>query len=181
MRAGGRSGGSLQALVISAAMGALALTLPVAFHAAGLGSKFLPMLLPLLLNGFLVPVRWAVLTALVIPILSALLTGMPPVYPPMVLVVAGEGIVMGGLAAALYRQGGGRLWPALITAVIAGRVFGFAFMWMLAKWFGLPAGVAAVAAIVQGAPGVALQVAVVPIVMRQIRKRPGILFHGYEG
>ena len=39
--------GKLRTMVVSAAMAALALTLPVAFHMVGLGSKFLPMLLPL--------------------------------------------------------------------------------------------------------------------------------------
>jgi hypothetical protein len=52
----------LRAMVISASMAAMALVLPIAFHAVGMGSKFLPMLLPLLLNGFLVPVPWAVAT-----------------------------------------------------------------------------------------------------------------------
>jgi len=51
--------GKLRAMVISAIMAAMGLVLPIAFHAVGLGGKFLPMLLPLLLNGFLVPLPWA--------------------------------------------------------------------------------------------------------------------------
>jgi hypothetical protein len=44
---------SLRLMVTSAAMTAWALLLSMAFHAAGLGSYFLPMLLPPLLNGSL--------------------------------------------------------------------------------------------------------------------------------
>jgi len=67
-------------MVVSAAMAALALILPIAFHAVGLGSQFLPMLLPLLLNGFLVPLPWALLTGATVPIISSFMTGMPPTH-----------------------------------------------------------------------------------------------------
>ena len=59
---------TLRGMVTSAAMAALGLTLPMAFHAVGLGSKFAPMLLPLMLNGFLSPIPWAVLTGAVVPL-----------------------------------------------------------------------------------------------------------------
>jgi hypothetical protein len=166
----------LRAMVVSAMMAALALTLPIAFHAVGLGSHFLPMLLPLLLNGFLVSPGWAVLTALVTPFLSAFATGMPPLYPPMVAVVACEGVTLAGVSSILYARGKRSLWPALIAAVVAARLAAFASAWALASWFDLPPAFASVAIFVKGLPGVALQLAVVPIVVRQLTRRPGILF-----
>jgi hypothetical protein len=168
----------LRAMVISAVMGALALVLPVAFHAVGLGSKFLPMLLPLLLNGFLVPVRWAVFTGLATPWISALTTGMPPLYPPVVAVVSAEGAVLAGVSSAFYGQGKHRLWPALIAAITCGRASAFALMWLLARAFSLPPALASVSSILQGLPGVALQLAVVPAVLRLLSKRKGPLFMG---
>jgi len=156
----------LRAMVISAVMAALALTLPPAFHAVGLGSKFLPMLLPLLLNGFLSPVGWAAGTGLLIPWVSAFATGMPPLYPPVAAVVS---------AASLYRGGGRSLWVALGPAVIAGRLVAFSLTWILARAFGLPPAVSAVAATVEGLPGVALQLAVVPAVLHVVSRRPGLL------
>lgn len=162
-------------MVISAVMAALALVLPVAFHMAGLGNKFLPMLLPLLLNGFLVPVRWAVLTGALVPLVSALATGMPPLYPPVAAEMALEGAVLGGAAAAIFRGQPGRLWPALIGAIAAGRLAGFAGAWLLARIFGLPAAFASIAMLVQGLPGVALQLAVVPLAVRRLRRSRNLL------
>ena len=81
---------SFRNLVVCAAMAALALALPIAFHMAGLGSEFLPMLLPLLVNAFLVPFVPAVAMAAVAPFISALATGMPPLYPPIAVVLGGR-------------------------------------------------------------------------------------------
>jgi hypothetical protein len=163
-------------MIVSAAMGALALTLPLAFHAVGLGSKFLPMLLPLLLNGFLSPLPWALLTGAAMPLVSALLTGMPPLYPPVALIVCSEGAVLAGVAAAIYSLTRPRVWPALIAAVVAGRATAFGLSWVIALKFGLPAAMASGAMLLQGLPGVVLQLAAVPIVLRALSKRKGLLF-----
>lgn len=167
-------------MVLSAVMAALALALPIAFHAVGLGSRFLPMLLPLLLNGFLVPLPWAALTGATVPLISSLLTGMPPLYPPTAIVMSFEGIVLGGLAAAIYRSNPRRLWPALIVAVVASRVTGFVAMYLLARLFGLPAGLASTAVFVNGLPGVALQLVVVPVVVRQLQRSRNLLLARHD-
>jgi hypothetical protein len=133
------------------------------------------MLLPLLLNGFLVPLPWAVLTGAVVPIISSLTTGMPPLYPPVAAEMALEGAILGGVAAAIYKGRPRRLWPALICALVAGRCAGLAAAWGLARIFGLPATFASVAMLVQGLPGVALQLAVVPLAVRQFQRRRSIL------
>jgi hypothetical protein len=167
---------NLRAMVLSSAMTALALVLPPVFHAAGLGSKFLPLLLPVLLSGFLVPVRWAVLTGAAAPLLSALLTGMPPMFPPIALEMAAEGAVLGGTAAAIYGGGRSGVWTALVPAVILGRLTAFAGVWLIAHALALPPALSAGASVLQGLPGVALQLAVVPIAVRELRRRPGLLF-----
>ena len=170
---------TLRLLVLNALVTALALVLPPAFHAVGLGSRFLPLLLPLLVNGFLSPLHWAVLTGALAPLLSAVATGMPPLYPPVALVLSLEGMMLGGVAAALYRAAGRRVWPALIAAVASGRAVAFLLSWVLAKPFGLPPAMTGVALILQGLPGVALQLAVVPLVVRAARARRSLLLsHG---
>ncbi len=169
-------GVNLRPMVISAAMAALALVLPVAFHAVGLGGKFLPMLLPLLLNGFLTPWRWAVMTGLLVPWISALATGMPPLYPPVAAIMSVEGAVLGGLAATIYARGRRSVWLALIPAVAAGRGVSFGLTWLAAVALGLPAAPAAVAGTLQGLPGVALQLVTVPLVLRALGGRRNLLF-----
>lgn len=162
-------------MVISAVMAALALVLPVAFHAVGLGSKFLPMLLPLLLNAFLVAWRWAVGTAAAVPWISALATGMPPLYPPVAAVMSVEGAVTAATAAAIYGRGRRSVWAALIPAILVGRLTSFALTFLLARVFGLPAALASAARLVEGLPGVALQLAVIPLVLRTLAARRSIL------
>jgi hypothetical protein len=168
-----RSVGSLRALVISSVMTALALVLPVAFHAVGLGNKFLPMLLPLLLNGFLVPLPWAVLTGAAVPLVSSLATGMPPMFPPIAAGMALEGAVLGGVAAVMFGAGRRSLWIAVAGAIVLGRLAGLAALYLLAKAFGLPPGLASLASLVQGIPGVILQVAVVPTVVGALARGRG--------
>jgi len=165
----------LRLLILNALVTALALVLPAAFHLVGLGSRFLPLLLPLLVNGFLSPVRWALLTGALAPLASAVATGMPPLYPPLALVLSAEGMVLSGVAAALYRACGRRVWPALIVAVVCGRATAFMLSWLLAKPFGLPPAMAGAALLVQGLPGVALQLAVVPLVVRAAKTRRSLL------
>ena len=107
---------------------ALGLTLPVVFHAVGLGSKFLPMLLPLLLNGFLSPLGWALFTGAVTPLTSALVTGMPPLYPPVAAVMSVECMVLAGVARLVYglhpaarvagAGRGGRVQPCNVDRIV---------------------------------------------------------------
>lgn len=163
-------------MVVSAAMAALAVTLPAAFHAAGLGSRFLPMLLPLLVNGFLSSPGWAVATGLTAPVVSALATGMPPLYPPVAAIVAVEGATLGGVASVMWRLTRPRIWPALAAAVAAGRAVAFVLSWALAEQFKLPGAAAAWGTLAHGLPGVALQLSVTPLAVRFVRGRKGPLF-----
>lgn len=174
-----RADSTLRPMVISAAMAAMGLVLPIAFHAVGLGNKFLPMLLPLLLNGFLVPLPWAVTTGVLVPLISSVATGMPPLYPPVAFAMALEGAVMSGSAAAVYRGRQPRLWYALVIAVILGRTTSLVSTWTIATFLHLPRQLTTAAVLLQGLPGVLLQLAVVPLVVRRTSRRRSLLFnHG---
>jgi hypothetical protein len=166
----------LRWMVVNGVVMALGLVLPIAFHAVGLGSKFLPMLLPLLLNGFVSPLGWALLTGGATPLVSALLTGMPPLYPPVAVTMMAEGMVMAGVARLGYGRGQRRLWPALVAAIVSGRLTALALSFAVARLFGLPPRLSAGASLIQSLPGVALQLAVVPLVLRTINRRRGLLF-----
>jgi hypothetical protein len=167
-------------MVISASMAAMGLVLPIAFHAVGLGNKFSPMLLPLLLNGFLVPLPWAIAIGALTPLLSAVTTGMPTLFPPVAFSMSLECAVLCGTAAAIYRGRPSRLWYALITAILLGKATSLGATWLLAHLLHLPARIVTAAALVQGLPGVLLQLVVVPLVARQTRRRRGPLFNHFD-
>jgi hypothetical protein len=149
----------------------------MAFHAVGLGAKFMPMVLVLLLSGFLCPLPWAVVTGAVVPIASGLMTGMPPLYPPYCAVMSVEMAVASGLAAILYRATNRRIWPALLATIIFDRAASIALTYALAGKFGLPPRVVSIASFVQGLPGIALQLTVIPLVVSTLARRRGMLFH----
>lgn len=161
-------------------MTALAVVLPMAFHAVGLGSKFLPMLLPLLLNGFLSTWPWAILAAAIAPWLSALLTGMPPIYPPVALVMSCECVVMAGAAAFIYPAIRRRIWPALLAAIVLSRAVDFLLMWLLAPQFHLPGAIAAALSVAGGFPGVILQLVLVPLILKGLERRRSLLLDERE-
>jgi hypothetical protein len=163
----------LKSMVVSAALGALALVLPAVFHMVGLGSRFLPMLLPLLLNSFLSAWPWALGTGLAVPWISALATGMPPIYPPVAAVISLEAAAMACMAALLRRLP--VIWSVSLTVACA-RLVAFGASWALAKAFGFPPAFASLAVLVQGLPGVVLQLAVVPLLVRKLGSREGSLF-----
>ena len=168
---------TLRGMVTSAVMAALGILLPMAFHAVGLGSKFMPMVLVLMQNGFLSPLPWAMLTGAVVPIASGLMTGMPPLYPPYCVVMSGEMAVASGLAAILYRATKRRIWPALLTTIVFDRAASIALTYVLAGKFGLPPRVVSIASFAQGLPGIALQLTVIPLVVSALARRRGMLFH----
>lgn len=167
----------LRALVVSAMMTALAVTLPAAFHLVGLGSTFLPLLLPITVNAFLVPTRWAVATGIIAPLASMLATGMPPLYPPIALVMAAEGAVISAVAATLFRlTRRRRLLLPLVAGIVSGRCTMLLLTGILAGHFGLPAAFSAGASLLHGMPGVVLQIVLVPIVVKSLAERRRLLF-----
>ncbi len=95
----GEKGLDLRAISRAAFITALAIAFPTVFHAAKLGSAFLPMYLPILAGAFFLPPGHAAVAGAAAPLLSGLLTGMPPFYPPVALWMAGELAVAGAVVA----------------------------------------------------------------------------------
>ncbi|WBW96808.1 ECF transporter S component [Oceanirhabdus sp. W0125-5] len=101
---------------------ALGLILPFIFHSTGVpGQVFLPMHIPVLLCGFILGPQYGVMVGIVTPLLSSLLTGMPPLFPigvSMIFELATYGLVGGYL----YRNRKINLYISLIISMISGRL-----------------------------------------------------------
>jgi predicted membrane protein len=161
-------------LALAGLMGALGILLPIAFHALGWGGKvFLPMHLPVVVAGFLVSPATAVTLGLMVPLLSSVLTGMPPLAPPVAPLMAVELAAKAGVASLLYRWLRLPMWGALPATVIADWVVLALAVWLAADVFAIKAGpipyVAAVVAI--SLPGTILQLIAVPLTVLSIEKR----------
>jgi riboflavin transporter FmnP len=163
---------SVRTLTTTGLLLAVGLLLPMVFHslfgAAG-GKTFLPMHYAVLLGGLLLgPVAGAFL-GIATPLLSALLTGMPPVaiLPPMVVELAVYGLVA-GVAHCHWRLA--PLW-ALLIAMVAGRLALGLAVALLGPSIGLKAEPVAyvLASIVSGLPGIAAQIVVIPLVLARER------------
>lgn len=150
--------------------GAAALLLPTLFHMLQLGRAFMPMYLPLVALAFFVRPRASALTALLVPLLSGAVTGMPPFSPPIAPIMALElaltAAVIGVLRA---RAPHWPVWAMLALALALGRVVNAGLLYAAAWLLALPAGFVAGISLLTGWPGLALMMAVIPGLVRIAR------------
>lgn len=156
---------------------ALAVLLPIGFHAFGVaGRLFLPMHIPVLLAGFLIGPYAGLVVGLLAPGLSHLLTGMPPTYavPLMSLELPLYGLVA-GLA---YNRLKLNIYIALIAAMLVGRLMFGLGLFILGMFIELPYTAAAFfssgGAIFSGLPGIIAQIILIPIIVAAVRRKKGI-------
>ena len=64
----------------------------------------MPMFYPLALAGFLVAPPLAMITGVAAPLVSALLTGMPPFYPPIAFIMMAEALLFTALPQELQKR-----------------------------------------------------------------------------
>ena len=147
--------------------GAAALALPSLFHLLHLGHFLMPMYIPLMALPFFVGARVAGVVGLVIPMLSSVLTGMPPLFPPVAPVMAVEIGLMAGSLALLRRR-----YPAfpvvghVVPVLLAGRVVNTVLLFAASAVLSLPAAFVAGISFISGWPGVLLMIAILPAVDR---------------
>jgi len=158
-------------LVLGGMLLALAVVLPMAFHAAGLGSAFLPMFFPMILAGFLTAPPVAMAVGLLSPLTSALLTGMPPFFPPTAFIMMAEGIVLAGIPSFLRGKKGLPILPVLLVTLLGDRLVLLAAVILISHLLELPAGVLGTAAVIHGLPGMALILAVLPSMVKALELR----------
>jgi len=162
---------------------AISVLLPQAFHFAGqqAGQIFLPMHIPVLLGGFILGPGYGLAIGILSPVLSSLLTSMPPMakLPFMILELAAYGFASGLLYGFLKRKKAHTTIAAyisLIAAMAAGRLVYALSLFVAAEMLGIacdgPA--AAVASVVTGIYGIAIQIIIIPPIVIML-ERTGLL------
>ncbi len=165
MRAAGKD------LLLGGLFFALAIALPVLFHAVGLGSAFLPMFFPIIISGFFVALPAALAVGMLSPLTSALLTGMPPFYPPIAFIMMLEGIFLAGLPAVLYQRYKISVWPVLIATILVDRLVLLGAVLVVSHWLDLPKNIMGVASLVKGIPGIILIIILIPPLIKKLNSR----------
>ena len=155
-------------LVFTAVCAALCLVLPMAFHTVpNAGTIFLPMHIPVLLCGLICGWPYGGVCGLIGPLISSLITGMPPaaMLPSMMVECCSYGFVTGMLMRHVHtKHAVADLYISLVSAMVVGRVVaGFAKAWIFTP------GVAPFAwvttSLVTGIPGIAIQLILMPMVV----------------
>ena len=160
-------------IILTALMIALCVVLPIAFHSIpNGGSIFLPMHIPVLLCGLVCGWGYGGLCGLVGPLLSSLLTGMPPaaILPGMMVECCVYGLVT-GLMMRYVRTGKTTLdlYLSLVAAMLLGRVLsGIAKALIFTPGMSLAAWAAA--SFVTAIPGIVIQLVLIPLVVLALTK-----------
>jgi thiamine transporter ThiT len=166
---------STQKIVISGAMLAIGLILPfLTAQIPGMGSKILPMHIPVLLTGFLCGWPYGLLVGFIVPIFRSLLFTMPPMFPTAV-AMAFELATYGtatGIMYYIFPKKNIFIYINLIISMICGRIiWGIVSLFL----FGLNGTSFTWKIFVSGAllnalPGIIIQIIIIPIIIISLKK-----------
>lgn len=134
---------------------AASVVVPIVFHLVGLGQMFLPMHVPVLVAALVLRPRFAIAVGALAPVTSTLLTGMPPA--PFAAAMTIELIVLAGVGSIAVHYLRAPVWLAAAGAVLARCAATVVVYGLLGRALHLPDGMTGIAAVVSGAPGIALQ------------------------
>lgn len=150
---------------------AIALVLPVLFHALNLGSAFLPMFLPIAVAGYILALPVALAVGVLAPLISALLTGMPPFFPPIAPIMMAEGLALAGIPALLYQKCRWNMPLTLLITLFMDRLVALGLVILASKWLDIPEGAMGVSMILKGIPGVILIFVALPPIVRLLEEK----------
>lgn len=163
-------------LVLGGLFLALGLLMPfLTGQIPSLGSKLLPMHIPVLLCGFICGPRLGLIVGFVTPLLRSLIFTMPKLFPVAV-AMAFELAVYGLMAGLIYnilKQRKSAVYISLIISMILGRL-----VWGLVSYFlyGLSGTVFtweifAAGAFLNAIPGIIIQLVIIPIIVIALKRQ----------
>jgi len=157
-------------IVLAVIFSAFGVLVPVLFHLIGLGSIFLPMFIPLAAGAFFLSPVNAMIMGIFTPLASAVLTGMPPFYPPVVFVMmAGLGIFCLLISVLSHRTSIPRV-GVLAAAILAERAVLLLFLAVIMPAFKISYRAFSLYELLKGAPGIILILITVPFMVRWLKQ-----------
>lgn len=172
-------------LLIAVVFSALGIAVPVLFHALGLGSMFLPMYLPLAVGAFLLNRANALMLGFFTPLFSAVLTGMPPFYPPVVFMMMLQLPLFCFTISLLTHRYTKSVILSLAAAVLLDRLLLVALFYIVYPLFSIDPRIITLYDLMKSLPGVVLMFVVVPLAVPRcvalLRKHSLRLFEHRHG
>lgn len=158
-------------LVYTAVFLALGILFPMLFHLLGLpGQVLLPMHIPIFLGALTLGPISGFIVGILAPILSSLLTGMPPMIP-MVPIMVFELAAYGFFAGFLYEKYQKNVFIPLIAAMIIGRIVAGIAAWSVFNIFNMDEINILTyisSSFVKGLPGIIMSLVLVPLLYKQM-------------
>lgn len=158
-------------LVYTAVFLALGILFPMLFHLLGLpGQVLLPMHVPIFLGALTLGPISGFIVGILTPILSSLLTGMPPMIP-MVPIMVFELAAYGFFAGFLYEKYPKNVFIPLIAAMIIGRIVAGIATWSVFNIFNMDEINILTyisSSFVKGLPGIIMSLVLVPLLYKRM-------------
>lgn len=124
-------------MIIGVVLLIIGLLLTLVFQKTEIGLKvFLPMHIPVLLGGLLLPPGLALAVGILIPLLSSILIGAPVLMPIGIIMIFELGIC-GLLISLLNRKLGFPILFALILSIIGGKIASGIVVWIMVDLLGV--------------------------------------------
>lgn len=166
----------LRKIMLSAMFLAIGTALPfLTGQIKEIGDSLLPMHIPVMLCGLICGWKYGLIVGLILPFLRSVTVGMPPFYPNAVWMsaeLAAYGGIIGFLYFSFFKKQTWWLYCSLVISMIGGRVVWGAVKALLlgvtGKAFTIQAFV--VGGIVDALPGIVLQLALIPVIIKLIEK-----------
>lgn len=160
-------------LVLAGVLVAIGLLLPSVFHfvVPSLARTLSPLHLPAFFAGFLLGGPWGLAVGLITPLLSSLLTGMPPLFPMGVSMMVEIGLygLISGLLIKEYKIK--NIIVVLLLAILVGRL-GFTITMNSINGIINPVAwsIGLYTNIVAGIPAIILQCILIPLLIPRLKK-----------
>lgn len=159
-------------LVYSAVFVALGVLFPMLFHSLNIpGQVFLPMHVPIFLGALCLGPIPGLLIGIISPILSSLLTGMPPMIP-MVPIMVFELAAYGYFAGLIYEKYPKNVFVPLIASMLIGRIVAAIAAFVVFKIFnGESINILTFigGSITKGLPGIIMILVLVPLLYKLLK------------
>jgi hypothetical protein len=159
-------------LIVATITIALGTVIPFLFHGIkGAGSLFLPMFYPVVIAGFFLSPPLAAITGLLTPITATLLTGMPPINPPIMFIMSIELAVLCLTISLLEQKLKINYYLNISISMLINRIIYTILLLVFARFFNLPGFSFALVKLISGWPGFLVIITILPAIAKSLQQQ----------